>query len=57
MHLAEASRNFWGGYAIVGSHIPIGAGMAYAMQYLQREQVVLDFLVTAPPGTGSSTRG
>ena len=52
MHLAEASRNFWGGYAIVGSHIPIGAGMAYAMQYQQREQVVLDFFGDGATGNG-----
>jgi len=52
MHLAEASRNFWGGYAIVGSHIPIGAGMAYAMQYQQRDQIVLDFFGDGATGNG-----
>jgi len=52
MHLADASRNFWGGYAIVGSHIPIGAGMAYAMQYRQRDQIVLDFFGDGATGNG-----
>jgi len=52
MHLADASRNFWGGYAIVGSHIPIGAGMAYAMQYQQRDQIVLDFFGDGATGNG-----
>lgn len=52
MHLADASRNFWGGYAIVGSHIPIGAGMAYAMQYQERSQVVLDFFGDGATGNG-----
>ncbi|MGB9483090.1 MAG: pyruvate dehydrogenase (acetyl-transferring) E1 component subunit alpha [Candidatus Dormiibacterota bacterium] len=52
MHLADASRNFWGGYAIVGSHIPIGAGMAYAMQYQKRDQIVLDFFGDGATGNG-----
>lgn len=52
MHLADATRNFWGGYAIVGSHIPIGAGMAYAMQYQQRSQIVLDFFGDGATGNG-----
>ncbi len=52
MHLAEASRHFWGGHAIVGSHIPIGAGMAYAMQYQRREEVVLDFFGDGATGNG-----
>ena len=52
MHLADASRNFWGGYAIVGSHIPIGAGMAYAVQYQHRDQVVLDFFGDGATGNG-----
>lgn len=30
MHLANASLNFWGGYAIVGGHLPLAAGMALA---------------------------
>lgn len=52
MHLAESSRHFWGGYAIVGSHIPIGAGMAYAMQYQGRDEIVLDFFGDGATGNG-----
>jgi pyruvate dehydrogenase E1 component alpha subunit len=52
MHLADASRHYWGGYAIVGSHIPIGAGMAYAMQYQQRDEIVLDFFGDGATGNG-----
>ena len=52
MHLADASRHFWGGHAIVGSHIPIGAGMAYAMQYLEQPLVVLDFFGDGATGNG-----
>jgi pyruvate dehydrogenase E1 component alpha subunit len=30
MHLADVSKNFWGGHAIVGAHLPLAAGMALA---------------------------
>ena len=33
MHLADVDLNFWGGYAIVGSHLPLAAGMAMADKY------------------------
>lgn len=33
MHLADVQRNFWGGHAIVGAHLPIAAGMALGDQY------------------------
>ena len=34
MHLFDVQNNFWGGYGIVGGHIPLGVGMAYAQRYL-----------------------
>ena len=33
MHLADPNRNFWGGHAIVGAHLPLAAGMAMADKY------------------------
>jgi len=33
MHLADPDRNFWGGHAIVGAHLPLAAGMAMADKY------------------------
>lgn len=33
MHLADVQRNFWGGHAIVGAHLPIAAGLALGDQY------------------------
>lgn len=30
MHLADVRRNFWGGHAIVGAHLPLAAGLALA---------------------------
>jgi pyruvate dehydrogenase E1 component alpha subunit len=34
MHLFDVEHHFWGGYGIVGGHIPLGVGMAYAQRYL-----------------------
>lgn len=33
MHIADVEKNFWGGHAIVGSHLPIAAGLALGDQY------------------------
>jgi pyruvate dehydrogenase E1 component alpha subunit len=30
MHMADVEKNFWGGHAIVGAHLPFAAGMAFA---------------------------
>lgn len=44
MHLADAKRHFWGGYAIVGGHLPLATGLALANQYQENGQVVLAVL-------------
>lgn len=33
MHLFDVKHGFMGGYGIVGGHIPLGVGMAYAQRY------------------------
>jgi len=33
MHMADVTKNFWGGHAIVGAHLPIAAGLALGDQY------------------------
>ena len=33
MHMADTEKNFWGGHAIVGAHIPIAAGLALGDVY------------------------
>jgi len=43
MHLVDAKRNFMGGYAIVGGHLPLATGLAFAVKYQKRDQVVLCF--------------
>src|SRR5690348_1569067 len=41
MHFADVSKNFWGGYAIVGSHLQIACGMALAMKMQKKDAVVV----------------
>jgi pyruvate dehydrogenase E1 component alpha subunit len=41
MHMADASKNFWGGHAIVGAHLPIAAGMALGDQYMGNKAVTI----------------
>lgn len=43
MHLVDTQRRFMGGYAIVGGHLPLAAGLAFAVKYRKSDQVVLCF--------------
>ena len=43
MHLVDAERHFMGGYAIVGGHLPLATGLAFASHYQKGDQVVLCF--------------
>ncbi len=43
MHLVDVERRFMGGYAIVGGHLPLAAGVAFAVKYRGGDQVVLCF--------------
>jgi pyruvate dehydrogenase E1 component alpha subunit len=43
MHLIDIERHFMGGYAIVGGHLPLAAGAAFAVNYRGGDQVVLCF--------------
>lgn len=44
MHFANVKEHFWGGYGIVGGHIPLGAGIALANKYKQNDRVTACFL-------------
>ncbi|MDX1416369.1 MAG: pyruvate dehydrogenase (acetyl-transferring) E1 component subunit alpha [Candidatus Promineifilaceae bacterium] len=44
MHLADVSRNYWGGYGIVGGHIPLAVGIALAEDYKGTENAVLCYM-------------
>jgi pyruvate dehydrogenase E1 component alpha subunit len=43
MHIFDRSVNFMGGHGIVGTHLPLAAGVAYAIKYRGGDQVVLCF--------------
>jgi pyruvate dehydrogenase E1 component alpha subunit len=43
MHLIDVERGFMGGYAIVGGHLPLAAGAAFAINYRNGDQIVLCF--------------
>ena len=52
MHLASASRHYWGGYAIVGGHLPLATGAALALRYKAEPNAVLCVI-----GEGSTNIG
>ncbi len=41
MHMASVEKNFWGGHAIVGAHLPIAAGLALGDQYQGNDGVTV----------------
>jgi pyruvate dehydrogenase E1 component alpha subunit len=41
MHMASVEKNFWGGHAIVGGHLPIAAGLAIGDQYAENDNVTI----------------
>lgn len=41
MHLADVNKNFWGGHAIVGGHLPIAAGLALGDVYQNNKAVTV----------------
>jgi pyruvate dehydrogenase E1 component alpha subunit len=52
MHLFDVTRRFYGGYAIVGGHLPIAAGLALADAMQHRSRVTACFL-----GDGAMAEG
>ena len=44
MHIFDVSRNFMGGYAIVGGQMPIAVGLALSASYKNEDQLVLCYL-------------
>jgi pyruvate dehydrogenase E1 component alpha subunit len=52
MHLVDVEKRFWGGYAIVGGHLPLAAGIALAEQYKGTDNAVLCYF-----GDGSTNIG
>lgn len=43
MHMADVEKNFWGGHAVVGAHLPIAAGLALGDQYQGNDGITICF--------------
>jgi pyruvate dehydrogenase E1 component alpha subunit len=41
MHMASVEKNFWGGHAVVGAHLPIATGLALGDQYQNGDGVTI----------------
>src|SRR5436189_5141146 len=52
MHLFDRSVNFLGGHAIVGAHLPLAAGAAFAIKYEGRDAVIVCYLRRRRPSGG-----
>ncbi len=52
MHIYDIKNRFYGGWGIVGGHIGMGAGLAFASKYRDEDRVTLCYL-----GDGASNAG
>jgi len=52
MHLFDTEKGFYGGHGIVGAQVPIGAGVAFAMQYQEKSNIAVTFF-----GDGAANQG
>ena len=53
MHLFDASLGFLGGHGIVGGHIPLAAGIGFAIKYREKDQVAVCFFGEAAINNGA----
>jgi pyruvate dehydrogenase E1 component alpha subunit len=53
MHLFDVARGFYGGYGIVGNHIPLAVGAAYTLRYHETDRVCLCFLGDGAMNSGA----
>ena len=53
MHLFDASLGFLGGHGIVGGHIPLATGMAFAAKYRNTAQVAVCYFGEAAVNNGA----
>jgi pyruvate dehydrogenase E1 component alpha subunit len=57
MHFFAKDKGLWGGYAIVGSHVPVAAGHAFASKYSGDGAVTLCFLGEGAMHIGATAEG
>ena len=53
MHLFDAGRRFLGGHGIVGGHIPLAAGIGFAIRYKGGDQVCICYFGEAAVNIGA----
>jgi len=53
MHLFDVTKGFLGGHAIVGGHIPLVTGVAFAIKYREGDQVAVGFFGEAAVNNGA----
>ena len=53
MHLFDVGKRFMGGHGIVGGHIPLGAGIGFAIKYQGGDQVCLCYFGEAAVNIGA----
>ena len=53
MHMFDANTNFLGGHGIVGGHVPLAAGVGFAIKYRGGDQVIVCFMGESVVNTGA----
>jgi len=53
MHLFDRNANFLGGHGIVGGHVPLAAGVGFAIKYRGGDQVCVCFMGESVVNTGA----
>jgi len=53
MHMFDRNLNFLGGHGIVGAHVPIATGVAFAIKYRGGDQVCVCFMGESVVNTGA----
>ena len=53
MHMFDANANFLGGHGIVGGHVPLAAGVGFAIKYRGGDQVIVCFMGESVVNTGA----
>jgi pyruvate dehydrogenase E1 component alpha subunit len=53
MHMFDANLNFLGGHGIVGGHVPVAAGVGFAIKYRGGDQVIICFMGESVVNTGA----
>jgi pyruvate dehydrogenase E1 component alpha subunit len=53
MHMFDAHKNFLGGHGIVGGHVPLAAGVGFAIKYRGGDQVIACFMGESVVNTGA----